>query len=70
MSYKPNKLGFYDLGGNVSEWCDDWYDETRQGKVIRGGDFDTFSQYLLRSNMRLPRPSTTPQGFRVVLELP
>jgi hypothetical protein len=70
MSYKPNKLGFYDLGGNVSEWCDDWYDETRQGKVIRGGDFDTFSQYLLKSNMRLSRPSTTPQGFRVVLELP
>ena len=70
MSYKPNKLGFYDLGGNVSEWSDDWYDETRQGKVIRGGNFDTFSQYLLKSNMRLPRPSTTPQGFRVVLESP
>ncbi|MDC7240354.1 MAG: formylglycine-generating enzyme family protein, partial [Spirochaetales bacterium] len=25
--YKPNELGIYDLGGNASEWCWDWYDE-------------------------------------------
>ena len=70
MNFKPNKLGFYDLGGNVSEWCDDWYDETRQGRVVRGGGFDTYIQSWLKATYRRPSPTTTPQGFRVVMELP
>ena len=38
---KPNELGIYDMSGNVTELCDDWYDEKKHQyqRVLRGSSF-------------------------------
>ena len=33
-SYKPNPWGFYDMEGNVWEWCSDWFQKYSAGTII------------------------------------
>jgi formylglycine-generating enzyme required for sulfatase activity len=73
MSFSPNRFGLYDLSGNIWEFCQDWYDETRTKYVIRGLNFDDSGESSVRflSSHRGWCPVGNRHsnfGFRLVLE--
>ncbi|WP_075086616.1 bifunctional serine/threonine-protein kinase/formylglycine-generating enzyme family protein [Verrucomicrobium spinosum] len=72
MSFPPNALGLYDLGGNVWEWCQDWFNTSQQRKVLRGGCFNDQGMEYLHSSHRAQNAVDLRHiayGFRCVLEV-
>ena len=71
-SFAPNALGFYDLSGNVWEWCLDAYCPGSLARIIRGGSWGSDRPAYLQSANRIakfPEARTDEIGFRVALAL-
>jgi hypothetical protein len=68
-SFKPNQFGLYDLGGNVWEWCEDWYDTDQKYRVVRGASWRINYPGILLSSFRIGTPDSRYDliGFRCVL---
>ena len=69
-SFTANRYGLYDIGGNVWEWCADWYDAQRTLRVLRGASWVDSSAGCLTSAFRSggsPDGHNFNFGFRVVL---
>ena len=69
-SFTTNAFGLYDIGGNVSQWCEDWFDREQGYRVQRGGSWLSRDQDFLQSSCRLigrPLNTDSTSGFRLVL---
>ena len=79
---KPNGWGFYDIHGNVWEWCSDWFElypsgdlvdprgpSTGKFKVFRGGGWNHEAKFAGARNRFMMPPSNGIYfvGFRIVL---
>jgi len=67
---QPNEWGFYDMLGNVWEWCNDIYDETVYGtyRIFKGGGWNDEERSVMATTRRRSHPikfKIDDLGFRI-----
>jgi WD40 repeat protein len=70
-TYPAGAHGLYDMGGNVWEWCQDWFDPAeKKSRVARGASWYYYDTVYLLSSSRIfdiPDYRRFDIGFRCVL---
>jgi len=51
-SFSANNSGLYDMGGNVWQWCEDWYNSEHKFRVLRGASWNRGSRDHLLASRR------------------
>jgi hypothetical protein len=68
--FDANLSGLYDMGGNVWQWCEDWYNSEKQRHVLRGASWSNSGYADLFASFRLsgtPVQRFDDVGFRCVV---
>jgi formylglycine-generating enzyme required for sulfatase activity len=68
--FGPNEYRLYDMGGNLWQWCEDFYDGSHETHTLRGGSWLSGDARLLLSSTRSgnkPSLRDVVTGFRCVL---
>jgi formylglycine-generating enzyme required for sulfatase activity len=69
-SFAPKKNGLYDIGGNVWQYCEDWYNSERKCRVVRGGSWNNNDPENLLASFRgccVPDDRSSSVGMRCVV---
>jgi len=69
-SFAANKNGLYDMGGNVWQWCEDWYNSEKYFRVLRGASWYVYDPERALASYRrrhLPDRRGADVGFRCVV---
>ena len=69
-AFPANRLGLFDLAGNVFQWCEDWNDTKHKDRVLRGSSWRHSQRLALLASARFraqPRARYDDFGFRCVI---
>lgn len=69
-SKAANGAGCYDMGGNVTEWCQEKYSDTAIQHVCRGGTYFTNASVCRPNTRAFVYPEISSNGFRVAQNVP